>query len=90
MVYKSQITTKNNGTIETKSVYGNFMKYALPEKIIVKVEINRVKVPKMMSVDLNKKSKPKTGIESKETGTIQLNFSNYKINGHLSDAEFID
>jgi hypothetical protein len=44
----------------------------------------------MMSVDLNKKSKPKTGIESKETGTIQLNFSNYKINGHLSDAEFND
>jgi outer membrane lipoprotein-sorting protein len=90
LVYKSQITTKNNGTIETKSIYGNQIKYALPEKIIVKLEINRIKVPKMMSVDLNKKSKPKTGIESKETGSIQLNFSNYSINANLSDAEFVD
>lgn len=91
LVYKSQITTKNNGTIETQSYYSKNMNFALPDRIVVKVEINKVKVPKMMSVDLNKKSKPKTdALQSKETGTIELLFTDYVINQKIDDKEFIE
>lgn len=88
LILKSQITTKNNGTLETENIFGNYSKYALPDKIIVKVEVGKFKVPKMMSVDLNKKSKPKEDPNIKQKGTIELNFSNYLINRKLSDEVF--
>lgn len=90
LIYKSQITTKNNGTIETQSYYGKYIAYALPDKINVIVEINRVKIPKMMSVDLNKKSKPKTDSKVKEKGIINLTFTDYIINKKIDDKEFVD
>jgi len=90
LVRKSQITTRNNGTLESYSVYSKAQAMPLPEKIIVKVEVSKIKVPKMMSADLNKKSKPKTDPSLKETGTIEMYFSDYKVNTKLGDEVFVE
>lgn len=90
LVRKSQITTKNNGTIESESHYGSEASYNLPASIKINVEVNKIKVPKMMAVDLNKKSKPKADANAKETGTILMRFDHYKINSKLSDSEFVE
>ena len=90
LIRKSQITTKNNGTVESYNQYGGYASYLLPDKIVVKVEVNKIKVPKMMSVDLNKKSKEKNIGNAKEIGTIEMNFTNFKINTKLSDEVFLD
>lgn len=90
LVRKSQITTKNNGTLESYSQYGDKSKYTLPDKITIKVEVNKFKVPKMMSVDLNKKAQEKKNLSQKEIGIIEMNFSQYKINTKLQDVVFVE
>ncbi len=90
-VVKSQITSKQNGTVESESKYNDKISSHLPSSIFVTMEMNKIKMPKMMAADLNKKSSPKTssGLQ-KEKGKIELHFSNYKINTKLSDAVFVD
>lgn len=90
LVRKSQITTRSNGTLETYSQYDANTTWALPQKITVKVEVNKIKVPKMMSADLNKKSKPKTDPNLKETGTIEMLFQDYRVNTKLKDEVFVE
>lgn len=90
LIRKSQITTKNNGTVESYNQYGKHSNYLLPDKIVVKVEVNKIKVPKMMAVDLNKKSKEKVSSNLKETGTIEMLFTDFKINTKFSDEVFLN
>ncbi len=89
LVLKSQITTKNNGTIETLSFYKSQEKYALPDKVIIQLEMPKVKVPKMMSADLKKKSdKTKSDPNAKEKGSIELYFKDYQLNKKFGDEVF--
>lgn len=88
LIHKSQITTKNNGTLESYNQYGKYSAYLLPDKITVKVEVNKIKVPKMMAVDLNKKAKAKSDSNQKETGVIEMAFSDFKLNSRFSDEVF--
>ena len=90
LIIKSQITTKNNGTLETQNYFGDLVQYALPSKIVIHVEVNKMKVPKMMAMDLKKKSSEKSLANTKEKGTIELNFSGYKINTKLPDTVFTE
>lgn len=90
LVLKSQITTKGNGTIETRNIYGVKRKYALPDQIVLNFEMKKIKMPKMMSVDLNKKSKAKSDEDKKESGSITLNFSDYQVNSKFSDEVFTE
>lgn len=90
LILKSQITTKNNGTIETQNFFGDMAQYALPSKIIILVEMSKMKVPKMMAMDLKKKSTDKAKVNVKEKGTIELNFSAYKINTKIPDEVFTE
>ena len=44
----------------------------------------------MMAMDLKKKSADKSKMNAKEKGTIELNFSGYKINSKFPDAVFTE
>ena len=88
LVMKTQITTKNNGTIETENVYAANSTYTLPDQIIIKLETKKIKISKMMAADLNKKSNDTSNDNKLETGTIVLSFSDYKINTKFADSEF--
>jgi hypothetical protein len=90
LVMKSQITTRNNGTIETFNTYDVNAANGLPSKIEVRVEVGKFKMPKMFAADINKKSADKSAAPVSKTGTILLNFSNYKINTKLKDAVFTE
>lgn len=90
LVIKSQITTRNNGTIETQNYFGDMIQYALPSRIIINVETSKIKVPKMMAMDLKKKSADKSKLNEKEKGKIELNFSDYKINTKIPDQVFTE
>ncbi|MCC7031138.1 MAG: hypothetical protein IT257_12600 [Chitinophagaceae bacterium] len=90
LILKTQITTKNNGTIETRNFFGDMIQYALPSKIIIEVEMNKMKVPKMMAMDLKKKSTDKPAGNQKEKGSIELNFSSFKINTKIPDQVFTE
>lgn len=88
LILKSQLTTKSNGTIDIENKYGTFAINALPDQIKLIVDVQKFKVPKMVAVDLNEKSKTTTSTAQKGSGTIELNFANYKINKNLSNEVF--
>lgn len=89
VIMKSQITTKNNGTIETISVFGSMIQYGLPDRMTITVDMNKINVPKMLAVDLNRKSTDKKDTDTKQKGVIELVMSQYRINQKVADAEFV-
>lgn len=87
-IMKTQITTRSGGTLTSDYFYVNSSKYALPEKIVFNIDLNKFKLPKMISVDINAKKKTATDATSKTTGTITFNMSGYQINKGVKDEEF--
>jgi hypothetical protein len=63
--------------------------YALPDLMTLSVDMSKFKVPKMLSVDLNSKSKPKSTVPKKASGEM-LYVSQYAVNKRLPDAVFTD
>jgi hypothetical protein len=92
LVLKSQLTTKASGTIQIQNTFGTqaLLPYALPDLMTLSVDMSKFKVPKMLSVDLNSKSKPKSTEPKKTSGKIMLYFSQYAVNKKLPDAVFTD
>lgn len=88
-VLRTQITTKNNGTLETENFYSSNSNYNLPDKLVIRIEMKKIKMSKMISGDLNKKAMDKNKLNQPETGTIVLSFSDYKINTKFPDAELL-
>lgn len=87
LILRSQLTTKSSGTLTVEQGYGRFQGSALPDWIRFTIDVARFKVPKSVAVDLSA-SKNSNGLPARGTGTIQLFFSNYKLNQNLSDAVF--
>ncbi len=90
LIMRSQITTKNNGTVETFNTFGSNTSQALPSRIEVRVETGKFKVPKMFAADINKSSADKSKAPVQKYGTIQINFSNYKVNTKLKEEVFTE
>lgn len=90
LIMRSQITTKNNGTVETFNTFGSNTAQALPSRIEVRVETAKFKVPKMFAADINKSTADKPKGPVQKYGTIQISFSNYKVNTKLQDAVFTE
>jgi hypothetical protein len=91
LIQKSQLTTKSNGTITIENTFGASAGSALPDRMQLTVDVQKFKVPKMVSMEINSKAKanPNAG-KNKNTGTIVLRFSQYKINQKLKDEVFTD
>ncbi len=87
LILKSEITTRNNGTISTYNTYGNFTDYALPDKMTMQVDMKKFKLPRMLSGDLNKKSSKTNNTVANTKGRIELQFSNYKLNTKFAETE---
>ena len=87
-ILKSQLTTKSSGTVTSDYFYTNQIRYALPDKIIFSIELTKFKLPKMVSVDINSKTKQQKDASNKTTGTITFNFSRYEINKGVKEEDF--
>ncbi len=89
LIHKVQLTTKTNGTITVEQSFGLFANYGLPDVIKFVVDVAKFKIPKVVAMELNSKSK-KTDPENlqKGTGEITLKFSNYILNKQLDESVF--
>lgn len=88
LVIKSQITTNSNGTLNIENYFGVQSNMALPDKMIMTIEMTKFKLPKALSAELNSKSSKTTSKNEKGIGKITLQFSGYKINTKLGDEIF--
>lgn len=87
LIYLSEITTKDNGTIRTKNFFGKYKAQGLPDKILIQIEMKKFKVPKLLAMDVKKK-KAKDAAPTRNTGEIILVISDYQINTKLSNKVF--
>lgn len=79
LVYKSQITTRENGTIGIENYYTSQKLRGLPDRIVFTVDIKKFKVPKGMTTDINRSNSSEDKIiKESNTGKIYLTISNYK------------
>ncbi|MFM2387177.1 MAG: hypothetical protein RL660_1934 [Bacteroidota bacterium] len=89
LVYKSEITTKNAGTVLTESFYGAMASYGLPDKVILTMDVNKFKIPKMLAMDINrKKATTPSDPNKKEISKITVSMKNYKVNVAIDDKIF--
>ena len=91
LIYKSQLTSRNNGTVGMEYTYGTNASFGLPDKIVVSLDVPNIHIPKSMTSDTRKASKkkqPEAGTFQK--GTITIDFSNYQINKGLKDDIFVE
>ncbi len=87
-IQKSQISTKNNGTLESEYHYPANNSKPLPESLLFKFESLPFKIPKAMAADLNSKKKNDANKKERLPGSIKMNFSNYTINSALPQNIF--
>lgn len=81
VVVKSQLTTRNNGTVSADFVYGTQTANALPDKIIFSVDTKKFKIPKAISGDMNSANAKNTSGTQNTKGTITILLTNYVVNG---------
>ncbi len=88
LILKSQLTTKTNGTVQIEYQYGAMATYTLPDQMTFTIEIGKFKIPKTMAIEINAKKKEQSVEKPRETGIIQLKFSNYLLNQKIDDKVF--
>lgn len=86
LVLKSQLTTKSQGTILIENTFGSMIQYALPDKMLFTIETQKFKLPKALTLDINRSAT--TNIADDGKGRITLLLSNYVVNKGVSDEEF--
>jgi hypothetical protein len=85
LVLKSQLTTKSQGTILIENTFGSMAQYALPDKMLFTIEMQKFKLPKSLTLDINKATTAVANDDGK--GRITLALSNYIVNKGVSDEE---
>lgn len=88
IVLKSQVTTRSSGMVTAVYTYGSQMKWGLPDKMVFTVDVKKFKIPKGVATDINRNTAKDDGKETKKTGEIKVELSNYKINIGLKDDFF--
>ncbi len=82
-IQKSQITTKNDGTLEAEYSYAPTAATPLPESMLFKFESLPFKIPKAMAADLNTRKKAESPAKGRIPGSIKMYFSKYLVNTKL-------
>ncbi len=77
LIIQSQTTTKSSGTLKVNYLYKNQKQWALPDQMVIEVDVQKFKIPKGVATDLHRNRETKT---QGNVGKITLNFSNYKVN----------
>lgn len=89
---RAETTTRNEGTVIMELKFGNYTKYALPDKMTIHMDLKDFKMPKGVTMDYDNASsvpKPQKEMDGKhKKGTIQINYLHYEINKGIADDRF--
>jgi len=92
LALRTETTTQNEGTVVMDMQYGKFVRYSLPDKVTITMDVKEYKLPKGVTMDYSEVQKPsmapKTDKENK--GTIEIAYLSYVVNKGLDDAIFAD
>jgi ABC-type proline/glycine betaine transport system ATPase subunit len=77
LIMQSQTTTKSSGTLKVNYVYNSQKQWALPDQMLIEVDVQKFKIPKGVATDLHRSRETK---DQGSIGKINLTFLNYKVN----------
>lgn len=88
IILKSFLTNKSNGTIITEYVYGKHVDFALPDNMVLTVDVKKFKIPKSIAADINTNIS-KQDVKVRKNGKIIIKLTNYEINkgGEMFDKK---
>ncbi len=90
LALRTETTTRNDGTVIMDLEFGNYIPYALPDKVTILMDVKDYKLPKGMAMDyiseneVESKAKASKGTK----GSIQITYLKYAVNTGLSDNIF--
>ena len=91
LAVRTETTTRNDGTIKMELQYGKYAAFALPDKVIIAVDVKNFRLPKGVTMDYNEIKEPQPKKETKnQKGSIQINYLSYNINKGVDDKIFLD
>ncbi len=94
LILKTETTSRNDGTIAMDLSFGKYASYALPDRVIITMDVKDYKLPKGITLDYNDVPTPPTPPGEKKSktqkGTIQISYLSYDINKGISDDKFKD
>jgi len=89
LVRRAVTTTRDNGSYEVNMYYGNFIRFALPDKVVFIFNTKDYKLPKGITFDYDDGIKKKTeNTVSSNKGSVEISYSSYLINKGIPDIQF--
>jgi len=89
VVRKIETTTKKSGTISIQLDYGSEISYGLPSMVKFSFKVEGIQLPPGMTGKTDNDNEGKRGRnKGPMTGTVIVNYNNYKINQGLKDEFF--
>jgi hypothetical protein len=90
VIKKAKTTTRQNGSYQLEMLYGKYMAYGLPDKVVFTFNTKDYKLPKGVTFDFDDGSETKkAGDKSKSnTGMAEIVYNSYIINKGVADAVF--
>ncbi len=94
LAYRTETTTRDEGTVVLDLEYGSYARYALPDKVSITMDVKEYKLPKGATMDYSEApgtpKKPVAAGGKNEKGRIDITYLSYKVNKGLSDSIFAD
>lgn len=89
IIKKAKTTTRLNGSYQLEMVYGKYIGYGLPDKIIFTFNTKDYKLPKGVTFDFDDGSEVKrTAATGNKSGRAEIFFNTYLINKGVADTNF--
>lgn len=88
LVKKSKSTTRENGTYELSMTYGKYSEYGLPDKIIFSFNTKDYRLPKGITLDYDDGTEKTNDKLKNRKGTVEITYSNYRINKGIDSKIF--
>ena len=89
IVVKMETTTKRSGTFELEMNYEKSSYDYLPSEVKLTFRVSEIQIQKTITGDLNENEEPRRKRDEPMTGTVIINYENYKVNQGLEDSLFV-
>lgn len=91
LALRTETTTRDNGTVKMDLYFSKYVNLALPDKVVVHLEVKDFKLPKGVTMDYDVSSAAKQ-VQSdpgkNRKGKIEINYLKYDTNKGLDDKIF--
>ncbi len=88
VILKAKTTTRANGSYQLDMVFGKYIAYGLPDKIIFTFNTKDYKLPKGVTFDFDDGTNAGKPAEKTRSGKAEIFFNSYSINKGVSDQMF--